>query len=80
MKTFITKLWLILLFATVLALSLIFSVFLFAAVLILALITVPYVFYLKWKAKKDLEEIEKEWIEAEYEWEEKKMKELKEKF
>jgi Flp pilus assembly protein TadB len=75
MFSFLTKIWLFLLVAAVLAISLLFSVFLFAAVLVIAVITIPYVYYVKWKAKKEVEKIEKDWIEAEYTCEpEKKLK------
>ncbi len=78
MFSILTKIWIFLFVAAVLAISLVFSVFLFAAVLVIAAITIPYVYYLKWKAKKEMKKIEKDWIEVEYTCEPEK--ELKDKF
>jgi len=66
MFSIITRIWLFLILAAVLALSLVFSVFLFAAILIISVITIPYFYYIKWKSKKEMGKIEKDWIEVEY--------------
>ncbi|HIE60100.1 MAG TPA: hypothetical protein EYH43_06495 [Persephonella sp.] len=56
MFSFITKLWLFLLLIAILAIALSISIIVLIWVGVVLLFTIPYVFYLKWKAKKQLEE------------------------
>ncbi len=53
----ITKIWVTLLIAVVLVISIFVSFFLFLGILFVALLTVPYMWYLQWKAKKELEKM-----------------------
>ncbi len=71
----ITKIWLFVVAAVVLALSLLFSAVLFISILALLVVSLPYFLYLKWKAKKELDNINQEWIDVEFTCEtEKKLK------
>ncbi len=58
----ITKIWIFILLSVALVVSFTISIVLFIAVGIIILLTIPYYFYLKWKAKKELE---KTFIDAE---------------
>ncbi|WP_457638794.1 hypothetical protein [Persephonella sp.] len=58
MGNFITKIWFYTLIAVLLISALFFSVFVFFVALVLILITVPYIFYIRWKAKKELEQFD----------------------
>jgi len=55
MFSFITKLWIFLLLIAILAIAFSISLIVLIGVGIILLFTIPYVFYLKWKAKKQLE-------------------------
>ncbi len=72
MNNFITKLWIFLLVSIVVALGIFVSVFFLIAVLFILMITIPYVYYLKWKAKKEFEKY--------YNYETRTRKMLEEKF
>jgi len=56
MFSFITKLWLFLLLVAILAIAFSISIIVLIGVGVVLLFTIPYVFYLKWKAKKALTE------------------------
>ncbi len=53
----ITKIWITLLIAVILVISIFISFFLFLGILFVVLLTVPYMWYLQWKAKKELEKM-----------------------
>lgn len=55
MFSFITKLWLFLLLIAILAIAFSISIIVLIGVGIVLLFTIPYILYLKWKAKKQLE-------------------------
>ncbi len=57
----ITKIWIFLVLGIVLLFSIFISFFLFLAVLVIVAITVPYILYIQWKAKKELEKVSKEY-------------------
>lgn len=78
MFRFLTYLWIFAVVVIVIAVSITLSLFAFIIGLILLAITIPYFLYIRWKAKKELEELEKDFIDVEYEVEE--PKKLKDKF
>ncbi len=53
----ITKVWIAILIGIVLVFSIFISFFLFLAILSVTLITIPYILYLQWKAKKEIEKM-----------------------
>lgn len=53
----LTKIWFYLITGLAIFASLFISVFLFLFILIAVIITVPFAFYLNWKAKKEFEKI-----------------------
>ena len=55
MFSFITKIWLFLLLIAILAIAFSISIIVLIGVGVVLILTIPYVFYLKWKAKKQLE-------------------------
>jgi len=55
MNNIITKIWIFLLVSIIIALGIFVSVFFLIAVIFILMITVPYVYYLRWKAKKEFE-------------------------
>ncbi len=57
----ITRIWITLLIGVVLVFSIFISFFLFLAVLFVAIITIPYIWYLQWKTKKELEKMNVEY-------------------
>jgi uncharacterized membrane protein len=57
----ITKIWITLLIGILLVFSIFISFFLFLAVLFVALITLPYIWYIQWKTKKELEKMDIEY-------------------
>ncbi len=57
----ITKIWITLLIGVLLVFSIFISFFLFLAVLFVALITLPYIWYIQWKTKKELEKMDVEY-------------------
>ncbi|NPA58005.1 MAG: hypothetical protein GXN94_01795 [Aquificae bacterium] len=52
----ITKVWFYLLIAVGIVVSISVSLILFVALLVIVLITVPYLWYLRWKTEKSLED------------------------
>ncbi len=55
MNNLITKIWILLLVSIIVALGIFVSVFFLIAVIFILMITVPYIYYLRWKAKKEFE-------------------------
>ncbi len=53
MNNLITKIWLFLLLSIIIALGIFVSVFFLVAIVFILIITVPYVLYIKWRAKKE---------------------------
>jgi len=53
--SFFTKVWMFLLFVVVLVLAFSLTLIVLIGAGILALLTLPYILYVRWKAKKELE-------------------------
>ncbi len=55
MGSLITRIWIFLLVSIIIALGIFVSIFFLVAVIFILAITVPYVLYMRWKAKKEFE-------------------------
>ncbi len=61
MENTFTKIWVFIVLGIALVVSIFISFFLFIAILLIALITVPYLWYIQWKTKKELEKMDVEY-------------------
>ncbi|NPA52277.1 MAG: hypothetical protein GXO22_05235 [Aquificae bacterium] len=72
MNNLITKIWIFLLASIIIVLGILVSIFFLVALLFIVIITVPYVLYLRWKAKKEFDryysdiKIEKKYLKDNY--------------